>query len=140
MPKPGSPTSDSLPSLSSSSPGLISDDEDIKEIKRSEVSSPESELKQKTKPDNDDVIGPSDHDEDDDVTLLDSSGVSGTINDVLRTKDESSADTKYTGIKRDKKSYSPVDLENIGKTWDTCSGATFNLLPGKLGDGSGNVL
>ena len=138
MPKPVSPTSDSLPSLSSSSPRHLSDEEDVKEIKDAGENN-SKQIHDNIKQEHDRVLGQSDSETDDDVTLMDSSGVSDAANNN-KAKIENQPDDIFTGIQTNKKSYSPVDLDGLSKVKDTSAAVNFNILPGKIGDGSGELL
>lgn len=155
--KPESPTS--LPSLTSSSPQHITDDEDVKELNAPEIASHRKSLTSendcklkgsvsKTNGDDDDcVIGPTDSETDDDVTLLDSSGVTSSPN-VHETKSSNTqleAEDTFTHIHTNTKPYSPVRIENLDKPTSSTVGdidtvPNFNIIPGKAGDCSGRYL
>ena len=137
MPKPVSPASDSLPSLSSSSPRHLSDEEDVKEIKDAGENN-SKQIHDNIKQEHDRVLGQSDSETDDDVTLMDSSGVSDAANNN-KAKIENQPDDKFTGIQTNKKSYSPVDVDSLSKVKDTSAAVNFNILPGKIGDGSSKL-
>ena len=54
-----------------------------------------------------------------------------------KAKTEKQPDDEFTGIQTNKKSYSPVDVDSLSKVKDTSAAVNFNILPGKIGDGSG---